>query len=118
MRNFSIGKKKFEKFPDGRDIAIFSNWIMRSLSNRIPIVEMPNSFNTEQPKKSHGFTHVHHFFTKRNLILIADSCESIILIEDPILRDAALYVFTGCIQRVCKLNRYMPVHDRHVGPPI
>src|SRR5690606_17016103 len=28
-------------------------------------------FNTEQPKNSHGFTHVHHFYTKRNLHVIS-----------------------------------------------
>ncbi len=114
--NYSVGKKRFEKFPDDRDIALLEKMDNESIINKIPIVELPDGFNTEQPKKSHGFTHVHHFFTRRNLILMADIWNSINRLEDPILRDAALYVFTGCIQRVCKLNRYMPVHDRHVGP--
>lgn len=114
--NYSVGKKRFEKFPDDRDIALLTKLDNESIINRIPIVELPDGFNTEQPKKSHGFTHIHHFFTRRNLIMMADLWNSINHLEDPILRDAALYVFTGCIQRVCKLNRYMPVHDRHVGP--
>lgn len=114
--NYSVGKKRYEKFPDERDISALMQLDNEILMNNVPIVELPNGFNTEQPKKSHGFTHVHHFFTRRNLILMADIWNIINRQEDPILRNAALYVFTGCIQRVCRLNRYMPVHDRHVGP--
>lgn len=114
--NYSIGSKRYEKHPDERDLSILQQLDNEILHNNVPIVELPDGFNTEQPKKSHGFTHVHHFFTRRNLSLMADIWNTINRQEDPILRNAALYVFTGCIQRVCRLNRYMPVHDRHVGP--
>ena len=30
-----------------------------------PTNELPDGFNTRQPKGSHGLTHVHHFYTKR-----------------------------------------------------
>lgn len=33
----------------------------------VPSDELPDGFNTEQPKRSHGFTHAHHFYTARNL---------------------------------------------------
>jgi DNA modification methylase len=114
--NYSVGKKRYEKYPDERDLSVLQQLDNEVLSNNVPIIELPNGFNTEQPKKSHGFSHVHHFFTRRNLSLMADIWNNINRLEDPIIRNAALYVFTGCIQRVCRLNRYMPVHDRHVGP--
>lgn len=36
-----------------------------------PTDRMPKGYNTEQPKMSHGITHVHHFYTKRNLWVLA-----------------------------------------------
>lgn len=65
--NYSVGKKRFEKVPDENDLAL----IQRIEGGRIPYWyptdRMPDGYNTEQPKKSHGVTHVHQFYTKRNL---------------------------------------------------
>ena len=58
-------------------ILIFSKYIkLNKIKNfRIPYwmpkKEMPRGFNTEQPRRSHGLTHVHHFFTKRNLAILS-----------------------------------------------
>ena len=114
--NYSVGKKRYEKFPDDRDNSLLLELDNKILPFLVPIVELPHGFNTEQPKKSHGFTYVHHFFTRRNLVLMSELWNIIDSLEDPSLRNSAIYIFTGCIQRICKLNRYMPVHDRHVGP--
>jgi DNA modification methylase len=114
--NYSVGKKRFEKYPDQKDIDTILDLENRPLRYPIPIVETPYGFNTEQPKKSHGFTHVHHFFTHRNLILMSEYWGRINKMPPSLRRNAALYLFTGAIQRVWKLNRYMPAHDRHVGP--
>jgi hypothetical protein len=37
----------------------------------VPTNKMPEGFNTEQPKVSHGLTHVHHFYTKRNVWVLS-----------------------------------------------
>lgn len=114
--NYSVGKKRFEKYPDEKDLDLIASLENKPLNHPIPIVETPYGFNTEQPRKSHGFTHVHHFFTQRNLALISEYWGKINEINQQDARNAALYLFTGAIQRVWKLNRYMPAHDRHVGP--
>lgn len=113
--NYRVGGKRFEKAPDEADLATLQA-LDAPLGVHPPIVELPEGFNTAQPKQSHGFTHVHHFFTRRNLLLMADAWQRFRALADPRVRRCALYVLTGAVQRVCRLNRYMPAHDRHVGP--
>ncbi len=114
--NYSVGKRRFEKIPDEKDHEILLKLEESPLPYMPPIVKMPDGFNTGQPLKSHGFSHVHHFFTRRNLLLMTELWTRFQEIDDQLMRIGALYLLTGMVQRVCRLNRYMPVHDRHVGP--
>ncbi len=114
--NYSVGTQRFEKTPDAEDLALIKAIETERISACPPVVQLQNGYNTEQPIRSHGFTHVHHFFTRRNLSLLADYWSVIRELEQPEARVAGLYVMTGAIQRICRLNRYMPNHDRHVGP--
>jgi DNA modification methylase len=113
--NYSIGTKRFEKYPDAEDLKVIAHLQSTPLANPIPVVELQEGFNTRQPRESHGFTHVHHFFSRRNLQLMAKYWARIYDYDD-YKYQLALYVMTGAIQRICRLNRYMPNHDRHVGP--
>lgn len=115
MINYSVGTKRFEKIPDADDFRIISELLSQPLGVNIPVVKMQDGFNTRQPKTSHGFTHVHHFFTRRNLKMMGQFWTQLQQYDDG-KRQLALYILTGSIQRVCRLNRYMPSHDRHVGP--
>jgi len=65
--NYSIGKKRHEKTPDAFDLALIEKIEELDISYWFPTDRMPEGYNTEQPKVSHGLTHVHHFYTKRNL---------------------------------------------------
>lgn len=68
---FDRGGKRYEKIPDDFDIELINSINNYKIPYYIPSLEIPSGFNTEQPKRSHGITHVHHFFTKRNLALLA-----------------------------------------------
>ena len=114
--NYRYGNSRFEKLPDRFDFELLSSMQSRRVSPLPPIVQLPNGVNTEQPIRSHGFTHVHHFFTRRNLHLLTKFWHRVSQLESATARMAGLYILTGAIQRVCRLNRYMPNHDRHVGP--
>jgi DNA modification methylase len=114
--NYSVGKRRFEKYPDDADLKLIEEIEKHPIIYPVPNVRLPNGFNTQQPLKSHGFSHVHHFFTRRNLTLLCGMWNRILKLTDPLERFCGLYVLTGSIQRVCRLNRYMPNHDRHVGP--
>lgn len=71
MINYSIGKKRFDKTPDVEDISLISRIDAIAPEYWIPCDEMPEGYNTEQPKKSHGFSQVHQFFTQRNVLTIS-----------------------------------------------
>jgi DNA modification methylase len=69
--SYSIGTKRFVKIPVQSDLDKITR--INELTNpyRIPNSELPYGFNTEQPKVSHGFTNVHHFYTKRNAFILS-----------------------------------------------
>jgi DNA modification methylase len=72
--NYTYGKKRFEKSPDAFDL---------SLVDKIEAADIPYSYPTERMPDGEesrrnddiGVTHVHHFYTKRNLWVLA-ACRS------------------------------------------
>jgi len=69
--NYSIGKKCFEKKPDAHDFALIEKIKTSDIPDPVPVAELPDGFNTQQPRISHGLSHVHHFYTQRNLWALA-----------------------------------------------
>ncbi|MCM8899928.1 site-specific DNA-methyltransferase [Caldicoprobacter algeriensis] len=69
--NYSVGKKRYEKKPDAFDFGLLKRIEEMDIPYWYPTDRMPEGYNTEQPKKSHGITHVHHFYTKRNLAALS-----------------------------------------------
>jgi DNA modification methylase len=68
--NYTAFGKRFEKVPDANDLALLTKIERTRISSWFPVAELPDGSNTRQPKGSHGLTHVHHFFTRRNLIAL------------------------------------------------
>lgn len=71
MTNYSYGGDRFDKKPDEDDLALLEKIESMDVPYRYPCYELPVGYNTEQPKKSHGFNYVHQFYTKRNLIVLS-----------------------------------------------
>lgn len=71
MLNYSVGRSRFDKTLDNEDWAIMEKIDRMECRYWVPCKELPYGYNTEQPKRSHGFNYVHQFFTKRNYITIA-----------------------------------------------
>lgn len=69
--NYSVGRARYEKTPDEFDIKLIEKIEDMDIPYWYPTDRMPEGYNTEQPKKSHGVTHVHHFYTKRNLWILS-----------------------------------------------
>lgn len=112
--NYSVGRSRFEKHPDASDMERIRT-ASRTQSGA-PILELPAGMNTKQPRVSHGWTHGHHFFTPSNLAMASAYWHRVRDIEEPEARVLGTYLLTGAVPRICRLNRYMPNHDRHVGP--
>lgn len=78
MVNYSHGGRgRVERRPNAFDLELISKVGQLMLRNWIPTNAMPSGFNTEQPKRSHGFANVHQFYTARNLHTIAQLYERI-----------------------------------------
>ncbi len=103
--NYSIkvlGKKKpprFEKIPDKYDLNLIKKIENSDIPYWFPNDQLPDGYNTRQPIRSHGITHVHHFYTKRNLL-------SLSLVQSKINKNSIWeYLFTGFLNRATKLNQ-------------
>jgi DNA modification methylase/predicted RNA-binding Zn-ribbon protein involved in translation (DUF1610 family) len=64
--NYSVGKKRYEKTPDVFDLALIEKIEALDIPYWFPIDRMPEG---EESRRNDdiGITHVHHFYTKRNL---------------------------------------------------
>ncbi len=100
--NYSIGKKRHEKTPDAFDLALIEKIEELDIPYWFPTDRMPEG---EESRRNDdiGLTHVHHFYTKRNLwVLNAFAHRSH---KRPI---RALWVATACTEGSSALNRERP----------
>ena len=63
-----------------------------------------------------GFTHTHHFYTRRNLLVLSAIYRSINKCEDLRLRHMLLFVLTGCMSRLNRTNKWLPSLKMAPGP--
>ena len=99
--NYSIGKKRFEKKPDGFDFALWDKIEKHEIVNWYPANHLNDGYNTRQPMESHGFTHTHHFYVKANLAWLTalrNKCERL---------DFRYLPTYSTINTVTKLYRYV-----------
>lgn len=65
--NYSVGNRRHEKAPETTDLELIKNIQKSDIPYWFPTNHMPEGYNTEQPKRSHGIAYVHHFYTKSSL---------------------------------------------------
>jgi len=111
--NYSVGKKRYEKAPDADDLALI---------RRIEESDVPYWFPTEpmmfkgkewgdtwRAGVHAGITHVHHFYTRRNLWVLAVTFH--LLRDAPSdLRGWLLFTFEQAIMGMSRWARYVPTH--------
>ncbi|MDD2302499.1 MAG: DNA methyltransferase, partial [Eubacteriales bacterium] len=64
--NYSISGKRFEKRPEAFDIALIEKIESKEIPYWYPFIRMIDGKETRRNDPA-GITHVHHFYTKRNL---------------------------------------------------
>lgn len=97
--NYSVGNKRFEKTPDEFDLALIEKINNMEISYWYPTKKLPIGDKTREPIRL-GITHVHQFYTRRNLVILSsifDKVKSIIM----------LFVFTGLLTRSSKQSRFL-----------
>ncbi|MCL6590795.1 MAG: site-specific DNA-methyltransferase [Firmicutes bacterium] len=101
---YNIDSKRYEKIPDEFDFKLIEEIESRRIPCWFPTDEMPEGYNTEQPKISHGITHANHFYTKRNLWTLG------VLHKYINGNNRMLFLLSGIINRSTKMNR---IHLRY-----
>ncbi len=99
--NYTVGKKRHEKVPDAFDCALIAMIEGREIPYWYPTDHLPEGYNTAQPMRSHGITHVHHFYTKRNLGILSKLFNVIDFSEYSFLK----FLFSSMANRATKMNR-------------
>ena len=99
---YTVGKKRFEKKADDFDKELIKKIESLEISDFYPTDRLPEGYNTEQPKRSRNIYHVHQFFTKRNLFVLARLYSKI---EASPIADKLRFIFTGMINRSTVMNR-------------
>lgn len=112
--NYSIGTKRHEKVPDKEDLKTISSCIDLSKSGIHPSVPIPDGYNLKQPKQSHGFTHTHHFYSRRTLVCLNAFYRRCVGLYSRQLN----FLMGSVLPKLTKLNRYMRQHGSRalVGP--
>jgi len=106
--NYSVGKKRYEKTPDRED---------QALIEKIDGMEIPYWFPTDRMMEGKetrrndpiGITHVHHFYTKRNLWVLAAILSRSSHLNVPTFK---VWLTSGMI-RTTKMYKYMPTLNRN-----
>lgn len=69
--NYTYAGKRYTKEPDKYDLELLEKIDNYRIPYPYPCDHLPIGFNTDQPIQSHGLTNVHHFYSKRNLAVLA-----------------------------------------------
>ena len=113
--SYSLGKKRFEKKPDENDIERIQRVDNTPIPYSYPVAELPQGFNTEQPKKSHGISYVHQFYPNATMYELAVTWEKAKKLNS---RDGRLVLFshTAASFYASKMRRFRP--DGKGGGPL
>lgn len=112
--NYSYAGKKYEKVPDSYDLEVISKVKDMKLPYSVPIIALPEGYNTDQPRKSHGVEFMHQFYTKRNLYVISVIYNNLSKYEAP-GRQVLTFTFEQILMGMSKIARYVPSHYSQVN---
>lgn len=108
--NFTYNSKRYEKTPDAEDLALIKKIEESEIPYWFPTDRMPEGDEARRNDRM-GITHVHHFYTKRNLWVLASFYDKILNIEKRLL-----IVFESIAGQLSnKLSRYN-MGNRGNGP--
>ncbi len=111
--NYSVGKKRHEKSPDTEDLALIQKIEESDILYWFPTDRMPEGDESRR-NDGMGITHVHHFYTWRNLWVLAAAFH--LLRDTPSrLRSWLQFTFEQAIMGMSKWARYVPTHYSQVN---
>lgn len=109
--HYSVGKYKFEKEPDAYDVEIIEKISRAKIPFWVPTQRMPVGGETRRNDK-YGITHIHHFYTKRNLLTLGFFMDAVSKSDYPL---EMRFLFEQLILGMAKIARYVPSHFSQVN---
>lgn len=97
--NYTYMGKRYTKKPDQADLDKIEKINHMDIPYWHPTAELPEGYNTEQPKRSNGIYHIHQLFTRRNLMVLAKFYS---LLDDNKLK----FIFTSVLQNATKMYKF------------
>lgn len=98
--NYTVGGKRAEKAPDKNDLSLIEKIENDDIPYWFPSERMMNGKETRRNDPA-GITHLHHFYTKRNLWILSS-------IRHRCNTGPLLLLFNSQLINISKLNRYRP----------
>jgi DNA modification methylase len=102
---YRFGTKTFHKLPDEEDLKLIAETDNARIGEWFPTVPLHDGDKTSDPK-SVGITHAHHFYTRRNLAVLAamwaETCNS-----ERSTRPALQFLFTSTMAWATRMNRLL-----------
>lgn len=99
---YTVDGRRYEKKADSFDLKLISKIKEHKIETFVPSYELPDGYNTDQPKRTQHIEYVHQFYTRRNLITLSCFYDKIQRSE---LSNKLKFIFTGMINRSTKMNR-------------
>ena len=96
--NYTYNGKRYEKKPDQYDIEVIEKINKMKIPYWYPTERMIEGGESRRNDR-YGITHVHHFFTRRNLAVLA-------YFNDQFFDPHSKFLFTSIIQRASKLFKW------------
>ena len=97
--SYSAGGKRYEKKPDAEDMKLLQMIDEQKILSPVPKMRMIEG-NEARRNDSAGITHVHHFYTRRNLAVLA-YLRSMLSPNDPLM-----FAITKVANQMTKLYRF------------
>lgn len=101
---YEVGNKRYDKTPDENDLEIIRKIETSKIPYWYPTNRLCEGKESRRNDKT-GITHVHHFFYRRTLYVLAKIFD---LIKDRKNADLLKIMFTSQIINISKMNRYRP----------
>src|SRR5690554_4351648 len=111
--DYTLGSKHYDKTPDILDIALIEKIEELEIPYWFPTDAIPEGDKTGEPLRI-GITHVHHFYTKRNLWVLAALYHAASL-SSRSCQSAAKFFVQYATLGFSKLARYVPTHYSQVN---
>jgi DNA modification methylase len=113
---YSVARKRFEKKPDAKDLALLREIAALPLPQEVPLQPFPFEDMWEAPRlREKGVTHTHQLFLPRPAQAMAAVWRKANAVPDTRLRNMLLWFVEQAIWGMSVLARYAPTHFSQVN---